>query len=79
MAFGKHGFQSMEKKKQERGFEMKSYRKVAFSQSAFDQWRLNQAGGTITIPPSGNPFFDFKTKAQYEKYLQLNSERGNWA
>ncbi|MCY8867369.1 hypothetical protein MOD76_19685 [Bacillus spizizenii] len=75
MAFGKHGFQPMEKKKQERGLKMKAYREISYSNDPFDQKRLSKAGGYITIKPSGQPVFRFDSKTQYEKYLQLNSER----
>lgn len=58
---------------------MKSYRQIAFSQNSFDQWRLSQSGGSIGFKKSGEPVFQFESKAQYEKYLKLNSERMNFA
>ena len=42
----------------------------------FDMWRLGQAGGKIHFTNSGKVVFRFDTKQQYEKYLELNNQRG---
>ncbi|HEO2443821.1 hypothetical protein SJY89_20255 [Bacillus velezensis] len=54
---------------------MKSYKTIQFSENAFDQWRLGKSGGSMGFTKAGSPVFQFENKAQYEKYLQLNSER----
>lgn len=41
-----------------------------FSEDAFKQQCLAKAGGRIVIKPDG-PIFKFDTKAQHNKYLEL--------
>lgn len=57
----------------------KPFRELSAStQSKFDMWRLGQAGGELHFKPNGQMVFRFKTKAQFDKYLQLNNKRGEW-
>lgn len=48
---------------------------IRFSGSQFDQMRLTKAGGHINIKPKGTPVFQFKTKAQFNKYIELGKKR----
>ncbi|MCY8269641.1 hypothetical protein [Bacillus sonorensis] len=53
----------------------KPYRIISFSPDPFDQWRLSEVKGVITVKDR-TPAFQFDTKEQFERYLQLNSFRG---
>ncbi|WP_158738653.1 hypothetical protein [Alteribacillus sp. YIM 98480] len=55
---------------------MKPYRELPVSNDPFDMWRLGQAGGKISYSKTGQAFFRFDTKAQFQKYMELNSQRG---
>jgi hypothetical protein len=47
---------------------------ISFSQDQFDQWRLGQAGGSIGYV-KGKLVFQFESRDQYNKYLELYSHR----
>jgi hypothetical protein len=49
---------------------------IPSSERRFDQWRLSQVGGQIVVDKRGVPKFRFKTRQQYDKYRELNSQRG---
>jgi hypothetical protein len=51
---------------------------ISFSSNPFDQWRLSQVGGQITINKSGKTVFRFTTQQQYNEYLKLNAQRQNF-
>jgi len=53
----------------------KPYRIISFSSDRFDQWRLSEVKGVITVKDR-KPAFQFDTKEQFDRYLQLNSFRG---
>lgn len=52
--------------------------KIPFSEDVFDQWRLSQVGGAITINQNGKPEFQFKTHEQYQRYTELNIKRAEF-
>jgi hypothetical protein len=47
---------------------------IAFSESKFDQWRLQKAGGFIVIGVDGKPRFGFSTRKQFMTYCRLKNE-----
>jgi hypothetical protein len=47
---------------------------ISFSSDPFDQWRLSQVGGSIS-QSKGKPVFEFTSREQYQKYLDLNGHR----
>ena len=49
---------------------------LTFSGTKFDQQRLSQSGGQISIKHNGTPIFQFKTKEQFMKYVQLGKKKG---
>jgi hypothetical protein len=51
---------------------------IAFSESKFDQWRLQKVGGMIVVGVDGKPRFRFNQKEQFENYCRLNGERSKF-
>lgn len=56
----------------------KPYREITAVNNKFDMWRLGQAGGRVAFNKRNQPVFRFDTKAQFNKYMELNSKRGEW-
>ncbi|WP_026678187.1 hypothetical protein [Fictibacillus gelatini] len=52
---------------------------IEYSRDSFDQWRLSQVGGQIAFNKHNQPVFQFKNREQYNRYLELNSKRGEVA
>jgi hypothetical protein len=48
---------------------------ISFSKDRFDQWRLSQAGGSITFDRRGQPVFSFPNQQSFDQYLSLNERR----
>lgn len=51
-------------------------RVMAYSESQFDQWRLTESGGYISMQKS-KPVFVFPSTKEFNKYMELNKERSN--
>lgn len=49
---------------------------LIFSGSTFDQKRLAKAGGHIALKPNGTVVFQFRTKTQFNQYVQLGKKKG---
>ncbi|MFN2745811.1 MULTISPECIES: hypothetical protein [Bacillus] len=62
----------------EGGYSMEAIA-IPYSNDRFDQWRLGEAGGSISFTKDGTPVFQFETKDQYERYVMLKRESASTA
>jgi len=50
---------------------------LPYSATKYDLWRLSVSGGRVGFDKRGLPVFQFTSREQYQRYLELIKRRGD--